>query len=791
MRAAGIGRRLARAERSLIALLVTATPSLAAAAPAVRIDLPPARLESTVIALGQATGSSIGLGDPQLGRLPTPALHGRTSVRAALARILKGLPARAVRIDAQTWRIEAAPRTTHDPLVHPRSPTIVSDVPPAEIVVTASKRTAPLASYPGSAIVFGPAALSTVRGQPGGDAVVALLPTMASTELGPGRNKLFIRGIADSSFTGPTQATVSEYLGDTRLTYNAPDPDLRLYDVASVEVLEGPQGALYGAGSLGGILRIVPAPVRLEAAEGEIEGGISSTAHGAPGSDIAAMLNIPLLPDRLGLRAVGYRVVDGGYIDDLARGVDDVNRTRTVGGRVALHLALDDDWFVEAGGALQNIDSRDSQYAERGLPPLKRESNLAQPFDNDYGLGDLVISGRIGAARLVSTTSIVRHIVEADDDFTPASEAPVLFRQRNSILLLGNETRLSRTSPDGTGWLIGASVVLDRETLTRQLGSPVDPPRIAGVRNNVVDGALFGTWTQRLLPRLLATVGGRLSVDHLSGDPLDAPDGTDIDIDRSEHRFVPTIGLSWQALPTLSLFTRYEQGFRPGGLSAFGEDDQQGVQRFRSDKIGTAEAGFRLGGASRPWSAGVIFSYAHWVHIQSDLIDAAGLPFTANVGNGRVLGLEAQLTVRPVAGFVIDGSLFVNESKLLDPKPGFGSSRGDDLPNVAHVGGRIAATYTTSLGPSTAFEASISARYIGRSRLGVGDSLDLPQGRTLQTAANARFGIGRAGLTIAIENLLDQRGNQFAFGNPYDVAAGRQVTPLRPRTLRIGVDAHF
>jgi len=82
---------------------------------------------------------------------------------------------------------------------------------------------------------------------------------LASTNLGTGRNKIFIRGVADSSFNGPSQSIVGQYLGDVRLTFNAPDPDLELYDIARVEVLEGPQGTLYGAGSLGGVVRVCPA----------------------------------------------------------------------------------------------------------------------------------------------------------------------------------------------------------------------------------------------------------------------------------------------------------------------------------------------------------------------------------------------------------------------------------------------------------------------------------------------------------------------------------------------------
>src|SRR3546814_20550030 len=73
-------------------------------------------------------------------------------------------------------------------------------------------------------------------GERGMDSILSRTASVSSTHLGPGRNKLFIRGIADSSFTGPTQSTVGQYFGDIRLSYNAPDPDLRLYDIDNVEI---------------------------------------------------------------------------------------------------------------------------------------------------------------------------------------------------------------------------------------------------------------------------------------------------------------------------------------------------------------------------------------------------------------------------------------------------------------------------------------------------------------------------------------------------------------------------
>src|SRR5213076_1146627 len=105
------------------------------------------------------------------------------------------------------------------------------------------------------------------------------------------------------AFTGRTQSTVGLYLDDVPITYNAPDPDLRLADVEQVEVLRGPQGTLYGSGSIGGIVRIVtakPDPADF-ASSATVEA--AGTRHGAGSGGVEGMVNMPL-GDRSAVRVV-------------------------------------------------------------------------------------------------------------------------------------------------------------------------------------------------------------------------------------------------------------------------------------------------------------------------------------------------------------------------------------------------------------------------------------------------------------------------------------------------------
>ena len=785
---------------ALIAVVAAIASSPASAAEAFAFDIPSGRLDRAIMAFGRQAGVSIALADPVLGRIRVHSVRGRVDAASALRRMLEGTGLGFVAIDGRTFRIVAIPAplatSGHSPQrPYPRTPPPPEPgTQPLEIVVTASKRDTILASFAGTiSVVALDSRFGGASGLRGTGAIVQRLPVLSSTSLGPGRNKLFIRGVADSSFTGPTQATVGQYLGDVRLNFNAPDPDLDLYDIGQVEVLEGPQGTLYGAGSLGGIVRMIPNPPDAGEVQASLRAGVSATANGARGSDLAGMVNVPVVADHVALRLVGYRGIDGGYIDDVRRGLKDVNSSKTTGGRVALRIQPGDGWMIDAGYLLQNINNRDSQYAERNQRDLSRASAIAQPFDNDYMLGQFTIRKSWGRLKLNSATAVVEHNVDTRYDATSAAAGtPVAFDQDIAIRLITNETRLSRSNADGTGWVAGLGLVSNRERLTRSLGNPSAPATIPGVRNELHEAAVYGEWSFGVVPDFYASIGGRVTYTRLVGEAIDPALGDPPEPSRHATRFLPLAALSWKPTPGVIVYARYQEGFRAGGLSVSSTGSGQSVTRFEPDTISTFEIGARYGEADRDrFSAAVTASYARWESIQADLVDTAGFPYSTNIGNGRILGFSASATWRPFDALAIEATAFVNDSGLTQPSPGFARAEGNDLPNIARLGARLGSTYTYELGPDLDLKLNASARYVGRSNLGVGNMLDIPQGKYIDSALDIRLGYKGVGLVLGVTNLANADNNRFSLGNPFSVVNRLQQTPLRPRTFRIGLDAAF
>ncbi|WP_217429846.1 TonB-dependent receptor, partial [Sphingomonas bacterium] len=691
------------------------------------------------------------------------------------------------------FRIVAAPPPFPPRIARPTlrpAPSSPAMPPPAEVVVTASKQPVPLIRYPGTITRRTGSPLLPDGSAPAPSDLARLLPVLQTTALGPGRDKLFIRGIADSSFNGTTLSTVSVYLDDVQLSASGPDPGLRLYDMAAEEVMEGPQGTLYGAGSIGGVVRLTSNAPDLVTAGAAVQAGATALTGGAPGGDLATTINLPVVAGRLGLRGVGYLVRDGGYIDDTARGASNVNRTDIAGGRLAGRLLPGDGWRVDASGALQWIHSRDGQYALAGEGTLARRDPLAQPFTGAFRFGRLVINKQWPSGlELTSATGLAAFDTSELFDMTPPGVRPVsTSRADTEKLLASHEMRLSRVLPGGRSWLVGVTLVSDRSVLERSAGVLGMERDVTGVRNLTRAASAFGEATQTFWTRLSITLGGRYTIARVDSEPSQIQRAMPYVKGQRTLRLDPTMAASLRLSTDLALFARHQTGFRTGGLAV-----ARGVGRvanYDPDTISVNEIGLRRLPRS-PHALGLTFSAsrAHWANIQADLFSRRGQPFTINLGNAEVTALEASLDWAPWRGLTLSGSALYTDNHVTGPIAD--QSRPDNrrLPDTPPVGGHADLGYRW--GGALAPHVGANVTVVGRSVLGTGDLLDVRQGGYALFGAGAGVQRGRVGMTLDLDNLLNAAPDRFAFGNPFGLAARDQRTPARPRSLRIGIASRW
>ena len=772
------------------------------------VDIKAGQLGDAIVQLGQQTGSSIGISDQRTTRLTVRAVRGRLSVEQAIRKLLKGQPARVIQINGQSWRIipatpppvsaRAKPKPARVQLVRftPQPP--MEDSEPVEIVVTASKRETPLKLMPATVIVLRGNVFTAGLDAGGTAAILEKLPSVSSTHAGTGRNKLFIRGIADSGFTGPTQATVGQYFGEMRVNYNAPDPDLRLYDIASVEVLEGPQGTLYGAGSLGGIIRANPNRPNLSQTEAYTSYALASTAKGDESVDGHMVVNVPLVPDKIAVRIVAYGARESGYVDDIGRGLKDVNGIDIVGGRGAISIAPHEDWKVDFLAVGQSVRADDAQYAQRGLPGLSRRSPMAQMFGSDYWLANMHATGSIGDVRVMSSAGVVDHGLVENYDATRLRDTPTLFTQENDTSLFSTEHRLSQDFSGGGGWMLGASYIKNVSRLKRMLTPATLSIPTPGVENRLSEWALFGEMTVSISKNIHLTAGGRVSSAKLSGNAFDVPAMFDLNslrqqAQRTETTFLPSVAMVAMPADGLTAFIRYQQGFRPGGLAIDGAN----IRHFRNDRTSTIESGFRFGDLGRDLFAAIgTIAYTDWDNIQADLTDGQGFPTTANIGDGYIISVEGQISVRPTDRLTFDGAFIFSHSRLNSPSAATRSllatsgpqtaDRMLSVPNVASFSSRAAVNYRRPFYDNGYLVFAASSRYVGKSRLGIGPVLGTEQGGYFQTNVGLKWERSQSDFFLNISNLFNAVGNRYALGTPFALPDGDEYTPLRPRTVMIG-----
>ncbi len=714
------------------------------------------------------------------GTLPdrrTPAVRGGDVARI-LKRLLAGSGLRAIAVDATTWRIESAPRKAPGRPGAPPAPLEAGD-----IIVTASKRDERLSDLPVSVSVVRGTSLGRLAGKRGLSDLLATADGAFSTNLGPGRDRLFLRGVADSAFNGTSQSLVSLYLDDARIGYSSPDPDLRLVDIDRVEVLRGPQGTLYGTGALGGVVRIVTIAPALDRLSGTaaIEG--TSVNNGALGGAGEATINVPIVTGTLALRASGWSETMPGWIQDTGRHKSDVNRTTRTGGRAALRWAIGGGWNATISGVGQWINARDSQYATTGL---SRATQIAEPQDNDFLSALFTVRGPIGRLDAQATTAVVAHDFGSTYDasvLAPAMgmTAPLAYDEDRSIRLLTQEVRLSDPLARHP-WIVGGSILVASSRLRGSFETPgsTNPPA-RDDRDNVLDAALFAEGTQRLSSRLDLKIGLRA---FLTASSIEQ-EGPEEQRTRTAG-ITPSATLSWHDDALGLVWLRYARADRPAGATRAIDTL---VQRIPGDELQSVELGWRLHAAGDRISLhGALFG-STWEHLRSDVVGSDGLLGTVDAGNATNYGIELGGLIDTTL-VAIDFGGTVQRARLTSPAQSQRDRDDRRLPVVPDLSARLGATHRFTLArkPATAY---LSARYIGRTRLSFDPLLDRPAGNYVTVGAGATLQDGARRWSVDIDNLLDGRGNSFGFGNPFTLAGTTQTVPIRPRALTLKLAMGF
>jgi iron complex outermembrane receptor protein len=779
-------------------------------APAIAFSIPPGPLSAGLVKFAVQANISLGLGAVDACSGSSRGLSGRYTVEEGLRRILKGSGCAYRRLDAGAFEIRALPRRAPAPFVAageaPARPEL------AELVVVATGRTTPVESL-AYAVTSIPRATLDAQGVHDLGDLTMLSPGMTVTNLGMGRDKVLLRGLSDGPLTGLTQSLVSLYLDDTRLTYSAPDPDLRLVDMARVEVLRGPQGTLYGAGSLGGVVHMVSAEPDASRRSAWVETSYGFTDGGAPSNAEDAAINLPLVADRAAARLVLYHEVDGGYIRNTFLNINNINRAERDGGRFAVKVSLNKAWDITAGAVVQNIITDDTQYDTGPGGPYTRDTpRIREPSDNDFRDYHVSLNGDLGWAVAHASAAYIEHKIYDRYAATliggagPPSSSDAL-DERARIQSVVTEETLTSARPSGVQWLAGFfyAHTLDTSSFENSTLGAKGEAIYDDVRHDDLDeGAAYGEAEIPILAGWTFTAGGRLFASRDQVSSLNSVIATErskvFSGVANQVGFVPKVVISDRPLPGLLVYVQAGQGYRPPGINTAAAPTEtlnppggkEPLQRFKADQLWSFEAGAKITALDGRLRVNVAGFDVEWKSVQSDqLLPQSGLPYTANVGDGHNIGVEIESSFH-------SGALELHADLLFD-RPELNEANAAAFPLL--VDSPLGAVPDQEVGLSAHYAWKLVSRwslaldgrwtYVGGSRLML-NVPNLPKegnyntGRLAASLVNDRWRF-----TVAVDNPAGNVANTFAYGNPFLLRTVRQSTPLRPRTVTLSAEAAF
>ena len=694
------------------------------------------------------------------------------------------------------------------------------------IIITAQKRAENLQDVPIS--------ISVVSGQDLVDSGAAQLTEIAGyvpglhvSNLGaPGQTQVSLRGIVPLA----AGASVGIYIDDgpvgssTVYTESAGFTiELLPYDLARIEVLRGPQGTLYGASTIGGLLKYVTIAPDLDefSARAGVEG--FNIAHsGAIGHAFQAFVNAPVVPDKLALTASFARRKTPGWIDNVQTGDRDQNGFDQTGFRGSLLWQPIDKLRIRLSAMNQRINSDNSTIIAQDLNGTNvgnGRSNfnyVPEDFTSRFQNYAGTIEYDFGFAALSSTTTYTdakrREDVDASRIFgvlfpllTGGAIGPGITPFDNVITMekITEEVRLTSPSGGRFEWLIGYFFTdedADNQQLVNSLdfdGNVIDalnPLAIAGLPSTYKEHAVFGNATFRFTEQLWLTGGLRWAHNdqtfrQISGGAVlptaDSPGESD------ESIVTYSVSPQYHVNPDTMIYARVATGYRPGGPNVV----LPGVPpTFDADTITNYELGVKTRLANRTVALDVAVFRMDWKDIQ--VAQAfGGTSGLANGGTARSQGIEASLQWQPVRGLTFGANGAYTNAELTEDAPAISGLDGDRLALVPKFSGALTANYQFPVRGFAVAEIGGGIRHTGKRFSAVRsspDALDIDSYTAVDLNGSVTFQ-DRYKVRAYIRNLTDERGpvTRALINNGLNQPAYINVVPLQPRTVGLGLDVSF
>jgi iron complex outermembrane receptor protein len=594
----------------------------------------------------------------------------------------------------------------------------------AEITVTAQKynstiQNTPISMSALSGAELAAAGINTVEG------MATEVPGLSMRSAGPGQTEYEARGLASN---GGAAATVGFYLDEVPISPSAIsfvgrdviDPDL--YDINRIEVLRGPQGTLYGSGSMGGTIKVITNQPQIGITEGSVQGTLSGTEGGGVNGGGAFMFNLPI-GDTLAVRLVGSDSWRSGWIDRIVvspfptdtatrgnvlgapvQSIDNNDNTVLVkDGRISILYKPNSDFSILATAMSQQMSM--GAYDEFDSPPgaaymARYEAfPLREPISDLVHLYSLTMTANVGFADLTSATSYWNRNLNQFQDASEsiaytigaAQQVPVTYNENDITSQFSQEIRLTSHGDDRLRWIAGAFYESQLSTWKDFAANPLNTAAPKGIyfssdnTYRLQQFAAFADGTYSITDALKLSAGLRwyrytsrqFENEWGSLAPNLTPLATPLETENAQNGFNPRLDLSYSPSDSLTTYISASKGFRPGGVNQVIPPPNEppycspSPLTYSSDGVWDYEIGEKAKLNDRRLSINSDFYYIKWSNVQQFFVLACGFAYTGNAGTGRSFGPEVEISAKLSDEWSVTVNGAYTDAKLTQPSASY------------------------------------------------------------------------------------------------------------------------